>query len=176
MLNGADPVNWLSGCTQSFVFSTDEWPISVYGALDTNSELGAVGFVKYDQSVLGCSCDYDGLTAWNALSGSVELSNTLLPFYEDTELYLDTSDLVDTASTTTTVTNFCGQYDFVVDSSPTAGLLSTWDFVELCESDCGYYNNYTVATAYPTYLLDMPYYDFSIDLSLRNYPNVAVLT
>lgn len=88
-------------------------------------------------------------------------------------LYLDTSGLSDTASDATGVSNFCGQYDISIDSSPTAGLLSTWDLLELCEADCGYYNNYTIGTVYPTYFLETDSYDFTVSVSLRDYPLVT---
>jgi hypothetical protein len=113
----------------------------LYGDLGTLNTVEALGFNYYDSTGAGCDC------AVSTVEGDATVTNLVAPFFDTTEIMIDTSDVTDTVSQAIGIDNFCGEYSFSIDTNPTGGTVDS--SIELCEEDCGNYNNYTLASVTP---------------------------
>ncbi len=109
-----------------------------------------IGFTFYDSSLSSNACSCTSAV----ISGVPVLQNTSVAVTEQSVLKVNTQGLSDSVSQTVGITqaisNFCGQYKFVLSSPSAIFPALVPDIVTLCNSDCGYYNNYTLATLHPT--------------------------
>ena len=122
----------------------------MYGKYDLATDvLKDIGFTYYDSSLPSTACSCTNAV----ISGTPVLQNTSVTVTGQSVLKVNTLGLSDTVSQfvgiTQAISNFCGQYRFVLSSPIAIAPALVPDMLTLCNSDCGYYDNYTLATLHP---------------------------
>lgn len=86
------------------------------------------------------------------ISGTPSIINTTVSVFGQSEVFVSTNSLTDTASSilTTGISHFCGEYKFSLLSTMAVAPALVPAMVSICDSDCGYYDYYRLASLKPT--------------------------
>lgn len=84
------------------------------------------------------------------ISGTPSIINTTVSVFGQSEILVSTNALTDTVSVTTGISHFCGEYKFSLLSTMAVAPALVPAMVSICDSDCGYYDYYKLASLTPT--------------------------